>query len=237
MAIQLINIGNVANDGTGDDLREAFIKVNQNFEELDLRDDEQTSGSNTGNGVGVFGQRVNYDLQFKSLVAGTDVSITSDASEITISADGGLKALRIDADTGNILVSDDDTIAVSGGNLISTVVAGKDVIVNYTGWERLSDDPSPQLGGALIANGNLIIGASLIQANLLTADAINGNLEGTVWGVDIRDISRYFEDYWDFGVLGATYTSSFQWVMDDLDVDHGTFVNPDIRIIELGTIL
>jgi len=28
MAIQTINIGNIANDGTGDDLREAFIKVN-----------------------------------------------------------------------------------------------------------------------------------------------------------------------------------------------------------------
>ena len=35
MTVQLINIGNVANDGTGDDLREAFIKVNQNFEEID----------------------------------------------------------------------------------------------------------------------------------------------------------------------------------------------------------
>ena len=34
MAIQTINIGNIANDGTGDDLREAFIKVNNNFTEL-----------------------------------------------------------------------------------------------------------------------------------------------------------------------------------------------------------
>jgi len=43
MAISLINVGQIANDGTGDDLREAFIKINQNFEELDLRDDEQTT--------------------------------------------------------------------------------------------------------------------------------------------------------------------------------------------------
>ena len=28
MAIQSINIGSIANDGTGDDLREAFNKVN-----------------------------------------------------------------------------------------------------------------------------------------------------------------------------------------------------------------
>ena len=46
MAVQLINIGNIANDGTGDDLREAMIKINSNFEEIDLRDDEQTTASN-----------------------------------------------------------------------------------------------------------------------------------------------------------------------------------------------
>ena len=27
----IVDIGTVANDGTGDDLREAFIKVNENF--------------------------------------------------------------------------------------------------------------------------------------------------------------------------------------------------------------
>ena len=31
MANSVINIGQLANDGTGDDLREAFIKVNNNF--------------------------------------------------------------------------------------------------------------------------------------------------------------------------------------------------------------
>ena len=36
MAIQRVNIGTIANDGTGDDLREAFVKVN-NFTELDIR--------------------------------------------------------------------------------------------------------------------------------------------------------------------------------------------------------
>ncbi len=36
MAISTINIGTLANDGTGDDLREAFVKVNNNFTELDV---------------------------------------------------------------------------------------------------------------------------------------------------------------------------------------------------------
>jgi hypothetical protein len=36
MAIQQINLGNVVNDGLGDDLRTAFQKVNANFTELNI---------------------------------------------------------------------------------------------------------------------------------------------------------------------------------------------------------
>ena len=54
MAIQTINIGTIANDGTGDDLREAFVKVNNNFTELDTRDPEKTTGANLGSGRGCF---------------------------------------------------------------------------------------------------------------------------------------------------------------------------------------
>ena len=44
MTVSTINIGNIANDGTGDDPREAFIKVNNNLE-LDARKPEQTTAS------------------------------------------------------------------------------------------------------------------------------------------------------------------------------------------------
>ena len=96
MAIQLINIGNVANDGTGDDLREAMIKINQNFEELDLRDDEQTTASNLGFGsYGIFKDKLNYDLRFKGLTAGTDVTISEGEESLTINADGGIKTISL----------------------------------------------------------------------------------------------------------------------------------------------
>ena len=48
MAKQVINIGSVANDGTGDPLRTAFDKVNDNFTELysdDAGDVNQVTGS------------------------------------------------------------------------------------------------------------------------------------------------------------------------------------------------
>ena len=77
MAINLINIGNIANDGTGDDLREAFVKVNNNFEELDLRDNEKTTVSNIGEGIGLFDQIVNHDIQLKSILAGRNIAFKS----------------------------------------------------------------------------------------------------------------------------------------------------------------
>ncbi len=49
MAQQLINIGSVANDGTGDPLRDAFDKVNDNFTEL-YSDDMGDVNSVTGSG-------------------------------------------------------------------------------------------------------------------------------------------------------------------------------------------
>lgn len=47
---------------------------------------EANTASNLGAGTGVFASKVSEDLQFKSLVAGSNVSISSDASTITINA-------------------------------------------------------------------------------------------------------------------------------------------------------
>ena len=72
MAIQTINIGNIANDGTGDDLREAFIKVYNNFTELNTNiTNTTTEGANLGTGTGLFAHRSDNTLQFKSISAGS----------------------------------------------------------------------------------------------------------------------------------------------------------------------
>ena len=51
--IQEIFLGSYANDGTGDDLRTAFIKVNANFAALNIEVGIST-GANVGGGTGVF---------------------------------------------------------------------------------------------------------------------------------------------------------------------------------------
>ena len=66
MAQQTINLGIYPNDGTGDDLRTAFKKTQENFVAL-----SQTTniddGLNLGNGTGVFAQRntTSLNLEFK----------------------------------------------------------------------------------------------------------------------------------------------------------------------------
>ena len=150
MPIQTINIGNYANDGLGDDLRTAFEKVNANFNLLNTTD--TTAAANVGTGSGVFAQKSGTTLQFKSLKGGSNVTLSSDGTSITINGSG-----------------------------------------------NLSSETSPSLGGNLNMNGNNIIGG--------------GNIEATIYGIDIRTMSA---------------TSG---------VDYGTFTEPNTYtgMIDLGS--
>jgi hypothetical protein len=86
MSIQTINIGGFANDGTGDDLRTAFLKVNANFAELGGVSG-LTNGENLGNGVGVFAQRNATDpvLEFRTLTSvDNSVEITTTSTTVNL---------------------------------------------------------------------------------------------------------------------------------------------------------
>lgn len=84
MAIQAINLGTYPNDGTGDDLRTAFQKVNANFSELSSLINI-SNGTNLGTGVGIFAQRNVTNLEFKTLTStGGSVAITSTANTVNL---------------------------------------------------------------------------------------------------------------------------------------------------------
>jgi hypothetical protein len=84
MTLQLVNLGNYANDGTGDDLRTAFQKVNANFQILNT-ETNISNGTNLGSGVGLFKDRNVANLEFKSLTStGNTVSITSTANTVNL---------------------------------------------------------------------------------------------------------------------------------------------------------
>jgi hypothetical protein len=96
MARQNINIGSSANDGTGDPLRTAFDKINDNFVELyGTDDDSKTLASNLDvNGHNIISTRSNEDIKILPAgtggviasavrIAGTTIS-SDDSSQITI---------------------------------------------------------------------------------------------------------------------------------------------------------
>lgn len=236
MAIQIINVGNIANDGTGDDLREAFIKINNNFQELDLRDDEQTSVVNLGSvGEGLFYNKVNFELQFKRLIAGTDITLSSDNQAITINANGGVKSITVDSDSGNVQLSDADTISIVGGTNITTNISNGTLTIDYTGFQELSSDTTPVLGGNLDAAGYDINNVGLLYATQITSNFI-GNLTGNVNGININDISQYFDSYWDLGTITQTVDSILKWIISDYTIDMGTIVQPNSKTIDMGSI-
>ena len=227
MAVQLINIGNVANDGTGDDLREAMIKINQNFEELDLRDDEQTTGTNLGFGEDVFKQKVNYDLEFKTLLAGTDVTITSNEVSLEISADGGIKSLNLESDVNNIDLNEQASLHIAGGQDISTTIIDGIMYISYTGPTEVADDTSPTLGGNLNADSN-----NISDVATLTANSIVGDVTGLVHGIDIRTLSV---QSLDLGNIQLNVTSTFDLFLATNDVDYGTVLAPAVFDSEFGS--
>ena len=85
MAIQTINIGNLVNDGLGDDLRTAFRKVNENFTELNAG--LTVTASNIGTiGEGIFKQKTGANLEFKNLIPGTKITLDSGADFVRINS-------------------------------------------------------------------------------------------------------------------------------------------------------
>ena len=83
MTIETINVGLAANDGTGDDLREAMIKINNNFTELDIRANQ--TGANLGSaGTEVYKNSDTNTLYFRRLLAGTYISLVQNENSIVV---------------------------------------------------------------------------------------------------------------------------------------------------------
>jgi hypothetical protein len=123
MSIQTIQIGTYPNDGTGDDLRTAFQKVNANFQELNV-EINVGSAENLGSGVGLFKNKNGTTLGFKSLTS-TNNSITITPNPTTVDL---VAAFQLQSDLnprlgGNLNLQN---FHVEGGD-IQTTIFGIDV--------------------------------------------------------------------------------------------------------------
>ena len=129
--IQTINVGNLVNDGLGDDLRTAFQKVNANF--ADLNAGLTITASNTGTGAAIFKEKINNDLRFKSLNGGTKILITEEANSINIASTAPDAFIRIDTDSGNVRADTYETITMQGIAAPLSETGVKDIEVTTSG--------------------------------------------------------------------------------------------------------
>ena len=104
MSLTQINIGNVVNDGLGDDLRTAFEKVNSNFKEIS--DTIIVSGKNIGNGFKVFKRKTVADFEFRTLVPGADINIVEFDEVIEISNIAPKSFRSIETESGTLVAGD-----------------------------------------------------------------------------------------------------------------------------------
>jgi len=130
--LKTINIGNLANDGLGDDLRTAFEKVNANF--TDLNDELTVNVVNVGPFVsGLFKEKVGNELRFKSLDAGRKITFNNNVDSITINSTQPDAFTRFDTDSGSMVASVAEQISVQGTFAPDSETRIKDIEVTTDG--------------------------------------------------------------------------------------------------------
>lgn len=126
--LNLINIGNLVNDGTGDDLRTAFQKVNANFAALNA--DLSTTASNAGStGARVFKEKIGADLRFRNIVSGTKILVDEGTDGIIINNTAPDAFFRFDTNSGSMIAGSGN----NGGQITVAGPAGGDIAVTAFG--------------------------------------------------------------------------------------------------------
>jgi hypothetical protein len=233
MTLKIINLGSTENDGTGDNLRDAFKKVNDNFGELFTRPQESTTAVNLGDlGASVYRSLSGTELQFRRVQVTGRLTIDETDTSIIISSDPGLNSLTI-ATTDNELLTlnqESEILGVFGNGPINTKIENGALVIDYLGPLQLLDEPAPGLGGTLFGNNN-----NIVDINLLSASEITGDLRGLVNGIDITDLDNFVRTGFDFGEITPTITGIIEWIISETVVDFGTFSAPISKNVDFGS--
>lgn len=172
MAKQTVNIGATPNDGTGDPIRDAFDKVNQNFNEL------YSSYAATG-AISVGNSTVN------SVISNTGGLVVSNS---TVSTVANTSAIKIGNTTANVLITSTqlavygnstlgtsvhNTVAVAVGNsTVNSALVQNSVIITDAAYTATLKSNSLNVGNssvnATLNSAALSVTSAAISSNTLT---------------------------------------------------------------------
>jgi hypothetical protein len=234
MPISTINIGTIANDGTGDDLREAFIKVNNNFAELNAQLPESTTVVNrlpdSSTVKGVFYQKIGAELQLKSLESGSNITLTANNDKITIEA-SGIISLGIVGNTGPVetLVNGNtlQLLGTASGATRTEMINSNTLRIT----SLLSNETTPTLSATLIGANNSITGVNVLQAS---------NVQSLVYGLNLDDRDSFIG--FDLGDINLdesnqnNITNLLDLFFSVNPVDMGLIASPSAAVHDFGAL-
>jgi hypothetical protein len=175
MAKQTINIGATANDGSGDPLRTAFDKINDNFTEV-----YTVSGAGAGNNLAFSGNSVISEDSSGDIILdpnGTGRVIVATATELrfTDHVDNAIGYVDADGDMqfkSTLTFNGTDLIAPSAK--VSDLTSGRVVHVSTSG--ALIDSSNFTFVGGLLTVADLILDDISIIDNNITSNTSNTNI-------------------------------------------------------------
>lgn len=205
MTIQTVNLGSYANDGTGDDLRTAFTKVNDNTAELDLT--RVVSATNLGLGAEIFKEKVDKNLQLRKINAGINITVTQNANDITIATPDSINNLVEDTSPqlgGNLDLNNFNILGTGNVDIDGVVIADE-----FT-------------GNIVVRNSNLTIEAYNSLNNNYNAVELNGLMfsGGNRLTAGINNISTFVGD-------GLVINSDLQLILTS---NNGVLVDTDLTV-------
>lgn len=167
MSILQVNLGNYANDGTGDDLRTAFEKSNANFAELDLT--RVISADNLGSGAGIFKEKVGNNLTLRSIKQGLNITVVETDNEITVSTPDSINEVNEDPTPtlgGNLNLNGFNVVGLGNVDIEGNVLANN--FVGTLNGNIYVEDTTLYITAVDVATGNY-------EPIVLNGIAINGN--------------------------------------------------------------
>jgi hypothetical protein len=221
MSKQTINVGTNQDDGTGDSLRAAFVKVNDNFTEV-----YNELGGVALSNISMSGRTISTDTANSGIIIdpnGTGTITLTGATTVT----GGLTPDSL-AVTANATVG--GTLNVTGAATFGSITIGSTIAsdLDVTG--------AVTIGGALNANGDVNLGDTTGDTVTITGRFDSSLVPSVTETNDIGSLTLRWRDIFVQDIDGTTLTTSGDaTVGGNLTVTGNTTIGGNITIGDADT--